>query len=451
MKKIIKTGLLLVCVLLVFSACKKREPFPRPAEEYNSIVATEWMKLQMRLTMSTPGFNSVVGARLFGYSGLTLYESLVPGLPQGKSLAEQLNGGNALKILLPQSNKHNFYAPASVNAAMAAITRSLFGNTSAANLKTIDSLEASFKSGFIPKASNTSLEESAGFGKKLGAAVFDWSKTDGGHEGYLHVTSPSYIPPTGPGKWITTPPAFSAPIHPGWGSNRSFIPGVPGIALAPAPMEYSENPNSTYYKQALELYNISLTLSSEDSTIVRFWGDLPVNYNVPAHATGILTQLIVLKKFNLNEAALAYVQHGFALSDAVLTVFKAKYTYNTIRPVSYIRSVLNHPQWNTVIPTPPHPEYPAAHALVSAASAIVMENLFGKYLTFTDHTYDNLYGPRTFKSFDEYSKEAGHSRVLGGIHYPSSVMLGQELGKKVGDAVIVLNYNKNSNHHKSFD
>jgi membrane-associated phospholipid phosphatase len=215
-------------------------------------------------------------------------------------------------------------------------------------------------------------------------------------------------------------------------------------------MDYSEQPNSAYYQQALGLYNLSLTLSGEDSTTVRFWADLPVNYNVPAHATGILTQLIVLKKFNLNEAALAYVQHGFALSDAILTVLKAKYTHNTIRPVSYIRTVLNHPQWNTVIPTPPHPEYPAAHALVSAASASVMENLFGKYLNFTDHTYDNLYGPRTFKSFDEYAKEAGHSRVLGGIHYPSSVKAGLELGRKVGDAVTALNYNKNSNH-KSFD
>ncbi|RYY18897.1 MAG: phosphatase PAP2 family protein [Chitinophagaceae bacterium] len=451
MKKILNTGSLLVCVIIVFLACKKNDPFPRPAPEHHSDVATEWMKMQMRLTMSTPGFNSIVAGRSFGYSGLTLYEAVVPGLPQAKSLAEQLNGGNALKLLLPNADKHSYYAPASVNAAMAAIIRSLFGNTSPANLKSVDSLEESFKAGFAAKAGNKNLAESAWFGKKLASAIFEWSKTDGGHEAYLHVTSPSYIPPTGPGKWIPTPPAFGAPIHPGWGSNRSFIPGVPGIAAAPAPMEYSEQTNSAYYQQALELYNLSQKLTKEDTTIVRFWADLPVNYNVPAHATGILNQLIILKKFNLNEAALAYVQHGFALSDAVLTVFKGKYTYNTKRPVSYIRSVLNHPQWNTVIPTPPHPEYPAAHALVSAASAAVMENLFGKYLNFTDHTYDNLYGARTFKSFDEYAKEAGHSRVLGGIHYPSSVKLGLELGKKVGDAVVDLNYNNNSNHHKSFD
>jgi membrane-associated phospholipid phosphatase len=451
MKKFIKTGSLMICVLLVFFACKKNDPLPHPAEEFKADVATEWMKLHMRLTMSTPGFNSVVAGRSIGYAGLTLYESLIPGIPQAVTLAGQLNGGNALKMPMPQANRNFFYAPASVNAAMAAITRSLFGNTSAANLKSIDSLEASFKAIFVSKAAHKNLEESEWFGQKLAAAIFDWSKTDGAHEAYLHVTSPSYIPPTGPGMWIPTAPAFSAAIHPGWGSNRAFVPGVPDLGAAPVPMEYSEQTSSAYYKQALALYNLSLSLSREDTTIVRFWGDLPVNYNVPAHATGILTQLIILKNFNLNEAALAYAKHGFALNDALVTVLKSKYTYNTIRPISYIRTVLNHPQWNSVIATPPHPEYPAAHALVSAASATVMENLFGKNLSFTDHTYDNMYGPRTFNSFEEYSKEAGYSRVLAGIHYPSSVMIGQGLGKKVGDAVIGLNYNNHSNHHKSFD
>ena len=39
-----------------------------------------------------------------------------------------------------------------------------------------------------------------------------------------------------------------------------------------------------------------------------------------------------------------------------------------------------------VIPTPPHPEYPAAHAVISAASAAVLENIFGEHYSFTDHT-----------------------------------------------------------------
>jgi hypothetical protein len=189
------------------------------------------------------------------------------------------------------------------------------------------------------------------------------------------------------------------------------------------------------------LYKLSLNLTREDSTIARFWGDLPVNYNVPAHATGILTQLIILKNFKLDEAAIAYAKHGFALNDAIITVFYNKYTHNTLRPVSFIRNVLKQPNWNSVIPTPPHPEYPAAHALASGASAVVMEDLFGRYLSFTDHSYDQMYGARTFKSFDDYAREAGHSRVLAGIHYPSSVAVGLDIGRQVGERIVAVQGN----------
>jgi hypothetical protein len=65
-----------------------------------------------------------------------------------------------------------------------------------------------------------------------------------------------------------------------------------------------------------------------------------------------------------------------------------------------------------------------------------MEDLFGRYLTFTDHTYAQQYGARSFKSFDEYAREAGNSRVLAGIHYPSSVAAGLEVGRKVGEQIV---------------
>ena len=440
MKKMIIVGSLTIFLTIVFAGCKKREPIPPPAKMFSADVANEWMKLNMRLTMTTPGFNSVVGGRSFAYVGLTLYESVVPGIKTGHSIATQLGGGNALKALLPYSEKNSIYVPASANAAMATLTKALFGNTSAANVQAIDSLEAAFKAKFVSRTSPAQLEASYSFGNKVAKAIFEWSKTDGGHEAYLHVTDPSYVPPAGPGKWIPTPPAFSAPIHPGWGSNRSFISGIASATLAPTPLTYSEDSNSPYYQQPLELYNISLSLKPVDSTTVRFWADLPVNYNVPAHATGILCQLIELKKLDLTEAAVAYAKHSMAMNDALISVFKSKYLYNCIRPVSVIRSVFNKPQWNTVIPTPPHPEYPAAHGAVSGASADVLEGIFGKHFAFSDYTYEKLYGVRSWNSFEDYAQEAGLSRVLGGIHYRKSVNIGLEQGRKVGDAVNQLDF-----------
>ncbi|MDQ2720227.1 MAG: vanadium-dependent haloperoxidase [Bacteroidota bacterium] len=184
-----------------------------------------------------------------------------------------------------------------------------------------------------------------------------------------------------------------------------------------------------------ELYTISLSLTHEDSTVAKIWGDQPGNLNVPAHATNILTQLIVLNKMDLYSAAAAYALHGIAMNDASISTFKTKYTYNLLRPITYIRNVMQHSTWNSVLPTPPHPEYSAAHAVVSGASAAVLENIFGRNYKFTDYSYESSYGTRSFNSFQDYANEAGHSRLLAGIHYGPSIAAGLIQGKKIGEMV----------------
>jgi len=127
-----------------------------------------------------------------------------------------------------------------------------------------------------------------------------------------------------------------------------------------------------------------------------------------------------------------------AMYDASISVFHAKYQFNLIRPISYIRNVMGHATWNSVVPTPPHPEYTAAHAVISGASAAVLEGIFGQHYAFTDHTYDKGYGARTYASFNDYAKEAAHARILGGLHYGPSLSLGLEQGRKIGELELAL-------------
>ncbi|MFT3750666.1 MAG: vanadium-dependent haloperoxidase [Agriterribacter sp.] len=184
------------------------------------------------------------------------------------------------------------------------------------------------------------------------------------------------------------------------------------------------------------LYSISLSLTHADTVTIKFWADgIPGSLNVPAHATNILIQLVQLNKLNLEDAVIAYGKHSMAVSDAVISCFKTKYHYALIRPVSYIRREMGYADWNSIITTPSFPEYTAAHAVVSAASATIMESVFGKNYAFTDHTYDALYGPRSFASFDDYANDAGRSRVLGGLHYAPSVAAGLIQGRKVGERI----------------
>ncbi|MEJ0106920.1 MAG: vanadium-dependent haloperoxidase [Bacteroidota bacterium] len=317
---------------------------------------------------------------------------------------------------------------------MAYISRQFFESTSAANLSAIDSLEAVYKTRFSTESSADKVTNAENYGVQVATSIFNWSKTDGADQAYNHVTDPNYVVPVGPGLWVPTS-AQLLPICPHWGNNRSFITNIAQLTQPGPPTAYSEDPKSPFYQMVNELYTISLSLTHEDSIIAKFWGDQPGNLNVPAHATNILKQLIVLKKMNLYDAAAAYAIHGIALNDASISVFRTKYTYNLLRPVSYIRNVMKIAEWNTVIPTPPHPEYSAAHAVISAASAVVLENIFGKNFKFTDHSYDNSYGARSFNSFDDYAKEAGKARLLAGLHFSPSIAKGLTQGRKIGEMV----------------
>jgi hypothetical protein len=91
--------------------------------------------------------------------------------------------------------------------------------------------------------------------------------------------------------------------------------------------------------------------------------------------------------------------------------------------------------WNTLIPTPSHPEYSAAHATLSGASQKVLESLFGKKYAFIDHTHDALYGPRSYTSIEDYANLSGWSRVLAGVHYKPSVDIVLVQGRKIDEFI----------------
>jgi hypothetical protein len=120
------------------------------------------------------------------------------------------------------------------------------------------------------------------------------------------------------------------------------------------------------------------------------------------------------------------------LNDAVISVWKTKYTYNLVRPITYIRNVIGDASWLSFLATPAHPEYSSAHAVISQAAAEALAEIYGDIGNFTDHTYDYLgFAPRTFSSLGVIGVDAGNSRFFGGIHYQPSIDRGIEQGSKV--------------------
>jgi hypothetical protein len=141
---------------------------------------------------------------------------------------------------------------------------------------------------------------------------------------------------------------------------------------------------------------------------------------------------------------------NFAVADAGIACFDAKYHFRFWRPYTAIRRAGEDdnddtdadPEWLPLLWTepgqpllfliPPIPDYPSAAAMTSAAAAEVLTTHLGASVPFAV-TSDTLPGvTRRFRSFSHAAREAGMSRVFGGIHFVHAVQDGWAARERVG-------------------
>ncbi len=272
-------------------------------------------------------------------------------------------------------------------------------------------------------------------GREVARAIFEWSRVDGGHEGYAR-NFPPYTPPVGRGLWAPTPPGFLPALQPFWGGNRCFA--VPNGSACPPGQHppYSEEPSSAFFAEALEAYEAVNGITPEQEAIARFWSDDPgTTPTPPGHSISITTQVLRREVSSLAQAAEVYAKVGMAVSDAFVACWNAKYAYNLLRPITFVRAVID-PEWSPLLMTPPFPEYPSGHSVQSGAAFEVLTNLFGDRYAFVDRTHEARgLAPRRFASFLAAADEAAISRLYGGIHFRSAIVDGIVQGRCIGEAV----------------
>jgi hypothetical protein len=443
-RRTVRVTAAVLVVALVAVACRPAL-FAPSARSYSAVIAVRWFDLSLNLVRDTPGFTPPVASRAFGYLGVALYESIRPGLPGYRSLRGQLNE----LTIVPRVNWWAAYHwPSAANAALASLMRRLFPTASPANLSAIDALEEELAEGFMAEVKVATHRRSAAYGRAVADAIFAWSLTDGGHEGYTRNFPEDYAPRVGPGLWVNTPPVYAKAMQPDWGNNRPFVLPDANGCPAPEPLTYSEDIHSPFYLEALEVYQVGLLRTPEQTAIAKFWSDDPGRTATPAgHWIAILNRTLTNEDADLGTAAEAYAKLGIAVADAFITCWHTKYTYNVLRPITYIQAVID-PNWNNPnitdpVTTPPFPEYTSGHSVQSGAAAAVLTALFGGDYAFTDESRADLdLPPRTFASFHTAAAEAAISRLYGGIHYRSAIQNGLAQGHCVGERVLALRFKR---------
>lgn len=435
---------LLLCIgLLFFFQCQKDDSGPtKSTQSISGKLAIDYMELLRDYTKLTPGFSPPVAARAFGYAGLTLYEAVVHGMPEYQSMVGQLNELNELPM--PVADTYHWGQVA--NAAMAEVARLYYPSAPPSLKPRLVLMEASYKTDFLNETNESVLERSTLYGQQLANAIFEYSKNDGGHEGF-NKNFPGFPNlPVGPGYWVSTSAANPTPLQPYWGNNRTFVKDITMHTQPVKPPDYSTEKTSPFYIQALEVYNVTKNLDQEQAIIAKYWSDDPGNAGTPpGHSISIASQVLGLENADLAVAAETYAKLGIAISDAFVSCWKCKYTFNLVRPVTYINKNIDA-NWTTLLATPPFPEYTSGHSVQSGATARVLSVIFGTNYAFVDHTHElrtDIPGaPRSFRSFDHAAQEAAISRLYGGIHFRDAIDLGVLQGNKVGDAVNALAFKK---------
>ncbi len=445
----LKTARLVSCLaLLAVYGCKTNDDQVAPvvtekspsASTLSAEVATKWAEMDLSLIRKSAGFTPPVAARALGYAGLTFYESVVPGIKANKSLAGQLNG---LKTLPKTDSSKTYHWGASANAAAAYIAVNIWANTTDAAKKTADSLRLALRAGYVKETSEDIVKVSEAYGESVAKAIFEWSKTDGGHEGYLRNFPTDYQVPIFQGAWQPTENGKKIPMQPYWGRNRTMV-GLNGVLPAPAPLVVSTNETSNYFKQYNAVYIKNKSLTQAEKEVSVWWADDPSEtFTPPGHSYNLTNIAIKTSMAKLDKAAEAFARTGIAVNDAFVMCWKCKYTFNNERPYTFVRRAID-PNWIPFWPAPPFPGYISGHASQSAATAGVLSVLFGENFAFTDDSHVGRvkdtkrnvdFKARSYKSFAEAATESALSRFLGGIHTMQDNDTGLAEGKKVANNI----------------
>ncbi|GEO11223.1 hypothetical protein SAE01_37190 [Segetibacter aerophilus] len=331
----------------------------------------------------------------------------------------------------PELNKEYSWS-SSANAALASMFKQFLLGLTDANKASIDSLENANNTRFRLSINDEVLTRSQAFGRSIANSIFNWSTSDN-----FSLSSQGYTLPVFPGSWVPTPPAFAVPVGPYLKDSRPFLSYSLTATAPPLPFSYSEDPNSNFYKEAKEVYDIGKTLTAEQKAIANWWADAGgagVGVPAPYHLLSIVSGVLEERKVNLQQAASVYAKIGIGQKDGPINTFRAKYQYNLVRPVTYIQKNID-PVWQSYLPTPPYPEYPSGLVGLYAPLIQVMVREFGD-IAVTDHSYDWAGIPsRQYTSFTKLIEEAAVSRIYAGIHYRSTQNASLEIGKALGNQI----------------
>ena len=292
-----------------------------------------------------------------------------------------------------------------------------------------------------------SIAAGINWGQTVADAIWAWRLTDGftpTPAPFLGVQS-IVGTPGAVGFWRPTPQGLPNNLPGASGAGPQFASMTPWVLIRPSQFrlppplaldsaEYAANVNEV---RTMGVYSGS-GRSPDQSELALFWAG-----NTALYWNRIASVLSGERGLSLTENAHLFALLNVTMADAAIACWDGKYRYVYWRPITAIRAGLTPAQaeptwvpWLDFFPTgtPAHPEYPSGHSTVSGSAAFVLGAAFGEHTAFSV-TSEVRPGTRSFSSFADAVAEVADARVFGGIHFRTTCVRANTLGRAVADYV----------------
>ncbi|MBE9227646.1 phosphatase PAP2 family protein [Phormidium sp. LEGE 05292] len=317
----------------------------------------------------------------------------------------------------------------------------------------------------LAEASGTALEKTSGanFGRSIAQAVMISPQATA-----LSVADPdlgyTYTPNVGDYVWQVDLPNKYA-LGAGYGEDAvpfavpdsdTFAPTFDGVYKSDLYAKDIEEVRLAGGKANTATTTINRT--ADQTQLVYFWAyDRPDTFRPYGQLIQIAQETAVREGNTIGENARLFLQLSVALADSAITAWDAKYTYNQPRPNDAIAGwtdpvtgqfvaplterdgradTTSDRNWESLLPTPPFPDFISGHSTFGGAFGTVMTNFFGDNYKFTAVSQELIGTTRTFNSFNQAGFEDAISRLYAGVHVREAIEDAVTTGQAVANYVV---------------
>ena len=251
----------------------------------------------------------------------------------------------------------------------------------------------------IGPATRAAFQAGVNLGRQAGAEVTALARTDRIGQPWAGTL------PVGEDKWASRVQPPAPPLAPALGGTRTFLLKSGDEFRAPAPPAWGSD---AFKAQLAAVRTVADTRTAEQLRVAQHWENL-----TGAFAAGVWNA----------RARAAMAAHGFdepstarllatlhmAGFDGVVACHDSKYTHWVPRPSQA------DPGIGAAIALPNHPSYPSNHSCISGAIGRVLDAAI----------------PGSKGMYEAMGRQAGDSRLYGGIHYPMDIDAGEAIAARV--------------------